>query len=244
VRQRGAQSRRGRPGDSGTFGAPLDTGGGGDRFWPTVALIAVVIATAGWTTVAILVATDRADQPSPAPSAIAAAPSDTAEPTDDESLEPDLGSPEPESHVSPALEALLPKSIDGASMSSQSSGGDTYLADDGWSIAMSTFLQGAGKTPADLLVAQSLDPSGTIDLYVSAYTISGISAAEVRKTLVNALKSDLPTLKTTTATVAGKKVTTGVVEGTQIYWYEHDAVVFEVTTSDAALATTALGALP
>ena len=72
----------------------------------------------------------------------------------------------------------------------------------------------------------------------------GLGRPEVRKTLVNALKSDLPTLKTTTATVAGKKVTTGVVEGTQIYWYEHDAVVFEVTTSDAALATTALGALP
>ena len=129
-------------------------------------------------------------------------------------------------------------------MSSQSSGGDTYLADDGWSIAMSTFLQGAGKTPADLLVAQSLDPSGTIDLYVSAYTISGISAAEVRKTLVNALKADSPTLKSTSATIGDKKVTTATVDGSTYFWYEHDGVAFEVMSDDAALAKTAVAALP
>jgi hypothetical protein len=203
-------------------------------------MIAIVIATAGWTTVAIMVATGRGDDASPSPSVVAA-----AAPSDDGSLESaDAETPEPESHVSPALEAVLPKSVDGTALSSSSASGETWLVDDDWSVAISTFLQGVGKTPADLLVAQAGDPTGDIDLSVTVYTISGVSTADVQKTLITAAKAIVPTLKTTTATVGGKKVTTGDIQDTTIYWYPHDTVVYEIATADPDLAAKALAALP
>jgi hypothetical protein len=246
MRQRGAQSRRERPGgDLGTFGAPLGSGGrNGDRFWPTVAMIAIVIATAGWTTVAVLVMSGGGPASSPSPAQIAA-----ASPSDDLGLGLDPGasdSPEPESHVSPALEAILPKTAGATALTTQSWTGTTLLSDDGWSNAFTTFLQSVGKTPADLLIAQGYDQTGNIDLTVAAFKISGVAAADVRKTLVNAWKADYPELATTSETVGGKKVTKGVFQDTGIdsYWYEHEDLVYDVETADSDLAATVLAALP
>jgi hypothetical protein len=243
MRQRGGQAGTGRAGrDSGTFGAPLGSGGGGDRFWPTVAMIAIVIATAGWTTVAVLALSGRDAEASPSPSDVA----DVAA-SDDASFEPDASDvPEPESHVSPALEALLPKTWEGTALTSQSWSGETVLADNGWSDTFTTFLQGAGKTPTDLLVAQAYDPTGAIDLTVGAFKISAVPAADIRKTLVEAWKADYPELATTSATVGGKKVTKGVFEDTGIdsYWYEHDDLVYDVETADADTAAKVLASLP
>jgi hypothetical protein len=247
MRQRGAQSRRERPGgDLGTFGAPLGSGGrSGDRFWPTVAMIAIVIATAGWTTVAVLVLSSGSPAgANPSSSQIAA-----ASPSDDLGLaiEPDSSdSPEPESHVSPALEAVLPKTAGATALTTQSWTGATLLSDDGWSNAFTAFLQSVGKTSADLLIAQGYDQTGNIDLTVAAFKISGVSAADVRKTLVNAWKADYPELATTSETVGGKKVTKGVFQDTGIdsYWYEHEDLVYDVETADSDLAATVLAALP
>ena len=94
--QRAPQPRRGR---AGNFGAPLGSGGGGDRFWPTIAMIAIVIATAGWTTVAVMALSGRGGDASPSPAQVA-----DASPSDDTSLPSDaLDSPVPESHDAPAL---------------------------------------------------------------------------------------------------------------------------------------------
>jgi hypothetical protein len=242
MRQRGAQSRRGRSGlDGGTFGAPLGSGGGRDKFWPTVAMIAIVVATAGWTTVAVLAFSGRGGEPSPSPTQFAEVGA-----SDDPSLEPDLESPEPESHVSPALEALLPKAWEGTVMSSQSVSGDTLLSDDDWSAVFTAFLTAAGKTPADLIFAQAYDSSGAIDLVIGAYQITGASAADVSKTVVNAWKASYPELVTTTGTVGGKSVAHGVIPdaGVDGYWYQHDDIVYEVETASADTAAKVLASLP
>jgi hypothetical protein len=249
MRQRGIQSRRDRPGlDGGTFGAPLGSGGGRDRLWPTVAMIAIVIATAGWTTVAVLALSGRASDASPSPAlgggAAAAA---SASASDDTGIEPDASdSPIPESHISPALEALLPKTWDGNPLASQSVSGDTLLSDDDWSNVFSTFLASIGKTPPDLIFAQAYDPTGTIDLIVGAYQVSGASAADVGKTLVNAWKASYPGLTTKSETIGGKKVDHAVIPdaGVDGYWYQHADVVYEIETSDATTAGKVLASLP
>lgn len=238
--ERGPGPLRGR--DGGSFGAPLGSGGGRDRFWPTIAMIAIVIATAGWTTVAVMALSGRGGDPSPSPAQVA-----DASPTDDPSLLPESSdSPVPESHDAPALEALLPKSLNGTTLTSQSVTGDTLLSDDGWSNAFSTFLASAGKTPVDLLFAQAYDPSGATDLTVGVYQITGVSAADVDKTVLKAWKANDATLTTKTATVGGKKVTQGTIPSMSLdgYWYEHGNVVFEVETSDATVAANVLAALP
>ena len=243
MRQRGTQSRRGRPGfDGGAFGATLGSGGTGQRFWPTVAMIAIVVATAGWTTVAVLALSGRGGEPSPSPAAIVGASA-----SEDAFVEPDTSdSPEPESHVSPELEALLPKTWEGTTLTSQSWTGDTLLSDDGWSDAFTKFLDGAGKKPTDLFVAQAYDPTGAIDLTVAAFKITGVSSADVRNTLVTAWKADYPELATTTATIGGKEVTRGVFEDTGIdsYWYEHADLVYDVETADADMAAKVFATLP
>jgi hypothetical protein len=243
VRERGAQSRRARSGLAGSFGAPLGSGGTRERFWPTVAMIAIVVATAGWTTVAVMALSGRGAEASPSQTLIAAA----AGSDELDSFEPDPSeSIEPPSHVSPALEALLPKSWETTELTSQSWSGETVLVGDGWSTAFTTYLQSAGKAPADLLVAQAYDPTGAIDLTVSAFKITGATAADVRKTLVKAWQADYPELATTTGTVGGKKVTHGVFQYTGIdsYWYEHDDLVYDVETADADLAGKVLASLP
>ena len=238
--QQGGRPGRGR--DGGNFGAPLGSGGSRDRFWPTIAMIAIVIATAGWTTVAVMALSGRGGAPSPSPGQVA-----QASPSDDTSLPSDaLDSPPPESHDAPALEALLPKTLNGTTLTSQSVTGDTLLSDDGWSNAFSTFLASAGKTPTDLLFAQAYDPSGATDLTIGAYQVTGTSAADVDKTVVKAWKANDSTLVTKAATVGGKKVTQGAIPSMSLegYWYEHGDVVFEVQTSDATVAASALAALP
>jgi hypothetical protein len=237
--QRAPQPRKGRDGN---FGAPLGSGGRGDRFWPTIAMIAIVIATAGWTTVAVMALSGRGSDASPSPAQVA-----DASPSDDTSLPSDaLDSPVPESHDAPALEALLPKTLNGTTLTSQSVTGDTLLSDDDWSNAFSTFLTSAGKTPTDLLFAQAYDPSGATDLTIGAYQITGVSAADVDKTVVKAWKANDSTLTTKSATVGGKKVTQGAIPSMSLdgYWYEHGDVVFEVQTSDATVAASVLAALP
>lgn len=239
MRQRGAQSRRRSGLDGGTFGAPLGSGGGREKFWPTVAMIAIVVATAGWTTVAVLALSGRGEA-SPSPSQFA-----DVEPSD-ESLEPDLGTPEPESHVSPALEALLPKAWEGTAMSSQSVSGDTLLSDDDWSGVFTAFLTAQGRTPADLIFAQAYDPDGGIDLVIGAYKITGATSADVSKTVVDAWKASYPELVTTTVTVGGKSVSHGVIPdaGVDGYWYQHDDIVYEVETASAETAEKVFASLP
>ena len=244
MRQRGAQSRRGRSGlDGGTFGAPLGSGGGGDRFWPTVAMIAIVVATAGWTTVAVLALSGRGDEASPSPSQIADVQS-SDQPTD--SSEP-IDTPVPESHVSPALEALLPKTWEGTALSSQSVSGETLLTDDAFSTAFSQFLVSKGKTPVDLIFAQAYpDPTSPVDLTIGVYKISGTTAADTSNAVIGAWKANYPGLTTKATTVGGKKVSHGVLPdaGADGYWYEHDDVVYEVLTADATIAAKVLTSLP
>jgi hypothetical protein len=243
VRERGAQSRRARSGLAGSFGAPLGSGGTRERFWPTVAMIAIVVATAGWTTVAVMALSGRGAEASPSQTLIAAAAGsdelDSSEPDPSESIEPP-------SHVSPALEALLPKSWETTTLESQSWSGDSILTDDGWSNVFRTYLQSVGKSPADLLQAQAYDPSQLLDLTVSIYKITGATAVDVRKTLVKAWEADSPGLATTTEKVGGKNVTHSVFQDSSFdsYWYEHDDLVYDIETGDADVAGKVLASLP
>src|SRR5439155_19984496 len=102
--QRAPQPRRGR---AGNFGAPLGSGGGGDRFWPTIAMIAIVIATAGWTTVAVMALSGRGGDASPSPAQGA-----DASPSGDTSLPSDaLDSPVPESQGAAGPHVPAPKDL-------------------------------------------------------------------------------------------------------------------------------------
>ena len=206
-----------------------------DRFWPLIALIAAILATAGWTTVIVMSLTDR--------DPVAAATS-SSEPTAEESI-PET-TPEPPSHDAPELEQLLPSTWQGTPLSTESATGDQVLLDDDWSQVFRTYLDEVDKAPADLLFAQTSDPTGSVQMTVLAFKIDGATGEKMLETVMGAWKAEYPDLESTTLELGGKSVTRGVFSQVDInsYWYEHDGVVFDVETADEALAASVLETLP
>jgi hypothetical protein len=229
VRERGARTRRTRSDETdGWLDAPQGPGGS-SRFWPALAIIAIIVATAGWTTVIV---THLNDTGSSAP-----------QPTATDNSTP---APVAPSHVFPDLEALLPTSVNGTSLSIESWTGDAIFGSDPWSQSLTTYLATVQKGPADVHVAQAYDAVGTLDIGAAAYQVDGITATALRDAMVAAWKVQYPNLVTSQATVGGKTVLKGVFGNglPDSYWYESGNVVFDVETTDAALATTVLTGLP
>lgn len=231
------QSRRARAGELGS-GPMGSSSGGGPGFWPALAIIAVIVATAGWTTVGVLVLNDKA-----APAASADTASD--EPID----EGDVPSDEaiPESHTFPDLEALLPADVGGTPLAVQSFTGTDVLTDDSWGQSITAFLATVGKTPADLQVARAEDPEGLIDLdSIWVFRLADVDPEKLRQAIIDGWKVDFPDLATSNATVVDKAVIKGSFGEDAIgsIWYINNGVIFDIESYDEDLSSTILAALP
>jgi len=240
VRERGVQSRRVRPGQVEPVrrpGPPPQRPGGNGNFWQVLAIIALVAATAGWTTVAVL-----ALRPA-APAAEADVPTESFDPnaSDDSDVPPVA-----DTHDAPELESLLPATLSGTTLQAQSWDGDGLLTDDPWSLAMTAFLTSVCKVPADLHVAQSYDPDQALDASIGVYHADGVEASALRDALIGAWKGDYPEMVISQVTVGGKDVTKGDFGEDTItsYLYLDGDNVYDIESSDEAIATTALGAIP
>ncbi len=209
----------------------------GLRFWQVLAIAALIAATAGWTTVAVI-----ALRPSSTPAAVAVAPpSDEPLPSGNASVEPPI-----ESHDVADLEALLPADVNGTTLTRESWTGDTVLGDDPWSTSMTAFLTTSGKTAADLQTSQAYDAASLLDLSAGAFRVSGIAGTALRDAIIAAYKGDYPNLKLTKTTIGGLAVTSGDFgDGSgSSYWYVRGDVVFDIETGDPSIAKAALEALP
>jgi hypothetical protein len=234
VRERGVQSRRAKAGppESGRRSTPPKRSG--VNLWQALAIIALIAATAGWTTVGVLALR-------PAGSAVA---SDSTDPNAaaDQSDPPDVPT-----HDVPDLEAFLPTQVNGATLDIQSvTGDDGLIGGDEWSTAMTKFLTAESKQPADLGYAFGSDPSENVDISIGVYRVNGVEAAPLHDALVEGWKGLAPTVKVSDITLGGKKVTKGD-DGTDYpfsYLYVRDNLVYEIYTSDESIATAALAALP
>ncbi len=236
MRERGVQSRRVRPGQvepARRPGPPPARSGG--NFWQVLAIVALVAATAGWTTVGVLALR-------PAPSAEAQAPVESFDPNASEDTVP----PVADTHDAPELESLLPATLSGTTLQVQSWDGDGLLTDDPWSTSMTAFLASVCKVPADLHVAQSYDPDQALDASLGVYRADGVDATALRDALVAAWKGDYPEMKVSQVTVGGKDVTKGDFGEDSItsYLYLAGDKVYDIESSDEAIATAALAALP
>lgn len=235
MRERGTQSRRVRGGNVEPVRRPEPPSRGGTNFWQGLAIAALIAATAGWTTVAVLAFRG------PAGTGAAAA---TADPnaTADASTPPDVPT-----HDAPALEALLPAQVSGSTLEAQSvTGDDGFLGGDEWSTVMTTFLTAQKKGPPDLQYAFSSDPAGKIDVNVGVYRVTGVAGTPLRDALVEGWKALATDVKVSQVTLDGKAVTKGD-DGTDYpfsYLYVRGDLVFEIYTSDEAIATATLAALP
>lgn len=206
-----------------------------DRFWAIVAIIAIIVAAAGWTTVALTAVRDPT-------SATAALPTDDTSAVVDESLEPEV---EAESHEAVDLEALLPTEHDGSILTAQSWTGETILADDDWSAAIRAVLEEQGKVATDFAVAQAWDSAEVLDLVVGGFRIDGVEPTAVLEAMKAAWLASDGTFVTTEMTLAGQQVIKGVYQDKSVtyYWYAANGIVYDIETSDEAIAAAVVAAI-
>ena len=217
--------------------APKGGGGGGAGYWPVVAIIAIVVATAGWTTVAVMALTDRP----------AAAAAETPDPgiedpnaTSDDTEADFSDAPEVEPHDAPELEALLPNIVDDTPMTFQSGSGDTLQSNgESWAAAMTTYVTSVGKTFADLSAAVAFDPNQENDTSVGVFRLEGVPGESLRTALQGAWKDEFPDMVTSTIKIDGADILKGDFgEGAiNSYWLVKDGLVFDIETADEAVAT-------
>jgi hypothetical protein len=201
-----------------------------------LAILALVAATAGWTTAAVL-----ALRPGASPEALA--PVESFDPNASE--DPDVP-PVADTHDAVAMESLLPTTLSGSALQVQSWNGDGLLADDPWSTSMTAFLTAYCKLPADLHVGQSYDPNEALDASIGVYTVDGVDAMALRGALIEAWKGDYPDMKVSQVTIGGKEVTKGDFGPDSItsYLWVHGDAVYDIESSDETIATAALAGLP
>jgi hypothetical protein len=234
VQERGSQSRRVRAGKVEPVRRPAPPSRGGSNFWQGLAIVALIAATAGWTTVAVLALRN----PSTTGAAVA-----TADPNATDASTP----PDVPSHDVPELEAFLPSQVNGTALDSQSvTGDDGLIGSDEWSTAMTTFLTGVSKTAKDLQYAFGSDPAQGIDISVGVYRVVGVDANALRDALVQGWKALAPEVKISNVTLDGKIVIKGD-DGADYpfsYLYVSGTVAYEIYTSDESLVTATLKVLP
>ena len=235
MRERGTQSRRVRGGKVEVVSRPAPPTRGSSNFWQGLAIVALIAATAGWTTVAVLALRSPANTGAAVPSADPNA-------TDNASTPPVVPS-----HDVPELEAFLPAQVNGTALEAQSvTGDDGLIASDNWGTVMTTFLTGASKTAKDLQYAFASDPASNIDISVGVYRVVSVDANALRDALIRGWKALAPAVKISNVTLGGKDVLKGDdgADNPFSYLYVRGTDVYEIYTSDESLATAALKALP
>jgi hypothetical protein len=180
--------------------------------------------------------------PPPSPSGGIASPS--AEVSETPSEEPSATP----AHVFPALEALLPKTVGGVTLSRQSTLGTTSLSGgDPSSQALIASLTTLGKTPADMQIAAAYDDTSATDLQLFAFKVTGVKGSTLGQAIVDSyLAAGASGMTTAKVTISGKAVTHVMYGdgGADDYVYVHGDVVFDVATGDPASAIQAFAALP
>ena len=127
-------------------------------------------------------------------------------------IPPASASPEPSqaaaSPAAPELEAHMPRTVAGTTLSVQSATGDQVLGKDAASKALISTLASFGKKPADLQVAQAYDPAGAVDITVLGFRVPGITGAKLLPAVLRTwLFAGATGVTTKVTTVSGVAVT-------------------------------------
>jgi hypothetical protein len=209
--------------------------------WQAIAIVALIAATAGWTTVALLAL--REPQ-----AAAVAAPTTTTGPA--VTLDPGFGDvesipPALESHDDPALEAVLPTEVGGIALEVESFDGGTLLSDDEWSATVTDFLTGVDKSSSDLHLAQASDPTRAPTIGIDLYSVDGVDGNALSAAITSAWLGLYPDLVVTETKIGGttvRRIDFGDAAPTS-YVFARGEHAFDVYTDDEDLAKAAIAAL-
>lgn len=149
--------------------------------------------------------------------------------------------------AAPELEARLPRTVDGTTLTIDSAGGTDVLGQDSSSRAISAALRAAGREPEDLAVAQAYDETQEADLSILAVSVEGLDGPAVETIVLDSwLAASGAGVAKETVTLAGREFTRIDYgdEGTRDYVLVEDGIVLVITTASAELAGATAAALP
>ena len=172
------------------------------------------------------------------------APSDA--PTDDTGALPSDSAGESVAPVSPVLEARLPTSVNGVTLTVQSAVDATTLSSSPDGRALNAAIVHLGKQASDLEIAVAYDASGALDLTILGFRADGIAARDLRAAVLSAwLAASTPGVASTTVRWSGTEVTKVSYndDGTDEYVITIGDSVFVLETADATLAQTGVALL-
>lgn len=150
------------------------------------------------------------------------------------------------SPAAPVLEAEMPRSLNGTTLTIESATDAISLGSSPNNRALDAAMTSLGKTPADLEIADAYDASGSLTASVLGFRVAGVDPAKLRPLILEIwLSSTAPgatsssvTLSDTTAT----KLSYGD-GGPDEYVFIRGDSVFLVETTDQTLAVSAVAAM-
>jgi hypothetical protein len=144
------------------------------------------------------------------------------------------------------LEALLPGSIDGTALASQSVNGTTALRDDAVSGALLASLAKVGKTSADFEIAAARDPTGALQVQLLAFRVKGMPGPSLATAIVDSWMADPAGAPTRSQVTIGGQELTKVVygEGPTEYVFAKCYVVYDIETTDESYVAKVLALIP
>jgi hypothetical protein len=147
--------------------------------------------------------------------------------------------------AAPELEAHMPTSVGGTTLTVQSSTAADALTDP-TSRALTAALRSLGANSTNLQVAQAFDETSTIDLSVIGFRLANGDGAKLKAAIIQTwLSAGAPGVKQTEVTLGGKKLTKIDYgdQGTVEYVYGGSDYVIVLDTADPNIATEAATAL-
>jgi hypothetical protein len=185
-----------------------------------------------------------ATQP-PASASPAGSPAASTSPSGSPAASSAIASPSPTAnvHAAPELEARLPDSIGGVPMSKFSMGGVDFMAGGSASgqSQLKELLQQLGKTDADLLVADTYDPTGASTDQAAIFQVKGADPTKLLDLWV-AAQTAITNDKTrvSNVTVDGRQLTrledfTSEPSRVTYAWSSGDLIVLVAASTDAVL---------
>jgi hypothetical protein len=148
--------------------------------------------------------------------------------------------------ASAVLESLIPQTVNGTALTVRSITDAINIANDPPGRAIDAAVLSLGKQPTDLEIGYAYDASGTVDLTIIGFRISGISPEVVRPIVLQTwLANQAPGVTTTQVNLSGTPVTQVSYgdKGADEYLFVFHDSVFVVETADSALATQAVVAI-
>jgi hypothetical protein len=205
-----------------------------------IVISAIVLVVVG--VVVVVSLQNLGKTPAAAPGSSAAAVASSAA-----SLAPDAsaGASPAASVAAPVLEGLMPKAVNGTTLTVQSAAGASALSSGPSGRALDAAVTILGKKPTDLEVAVAYDATSALDVSVLAFRIAGEDPSKLLPAVLDGwLAANAPGVTTSTVAVAGTS-TTEVSYGTgpKDYVFVYKDAVFVVESADPAVPGEAVAAI-